>query len=177
MSFCVFLWLWSVAGAVGTRTGAMSRCILTVYTSYKQYPTVRTRERPPVRVPCAIYENRLTSANLGLDPALLVLRAPVSLCQRELPVVPDGSEGTSRDESADHCIHARSQESVRYRVHPIAHTLLGSRAPYSAHSLGISHGCMDPRRVSAIGSTCGVHAPPAVRHMAHGAAHLAMHLA
>ena len=56
-------------GAVGTRTGAMSRCILTVYTSYKQYPTVRTRERPPVRVPWAIYENRLTSANLGLDPA------------------------------------------------------------------------------------------------------------
>ena len=42
---------------------------LTVYTSYKQYPTVRTRERPPVRVPCAIYENRLTSAHLGLDPA------------------------------------------------------------------------------------------------------------
>ena len=63
------LWLWSVAGAVGTRTGAMSRCILTVYTSYKQYPTVRTRERPPVRVPWAIYENRLTSAHLGLDPA------------------------------------------------------------------------------------------------------------
>ena len=69
MSFCVCLWLWSVAGAVGTRTGAMSRCILTVYTSYKQYPTVRTRERPPVRVPWAIYENRLTSAHLGLDPA------------------------------------------------------------------------------------------------------------
>ena len=68
-SLCVCLWLWSVAGAVGTRTGAMSRCILTVYTSYKQYLTVRTRERPPVRVPCAIYENRLTSANLGLDPA------------------------------------------------------------------------------------------------------------
>ena len=36
--------------------GAMPRCILAVYTSYKQYLTVRTRERPPVRVPlpCAI---------------------------------------------------------------------------------------------------------------------------
>ena len=66
------LWLWSVASAVGTRTGAMPRCILAVYTSYKQYLTVRTRERPPVRVPCAICENRLTSANLGLDPATFV---------------------------------------------------------------------------------------------------------
>ena len=47
---CVCLWLWSVASAVGTRTGAMSRCILAVYTSYKQYITVWTRERPPVRV-------------------------------------------------------------------------------------------------------------------------------
>ena len=65
----VCLCLWSVASAVGTRTGAMPRCILAVYTSYKQYLTVRTRERPPVRVPCAICENRLTSANLGLDPA------------------------------------------------------------------------------------------------------------
>ena len=42
--------------------------------SYKQYLTVRTRERPPVRVPCAIYENRLTSANLGLDPAYFSLK-------------------------------------------------------------------------------------------------------
>ena len=51
---------------VGTGTGAMSRCILTVYTSYKQYlhVTVRTRERPPVRVPWAVYENHLTSAHL-----------------------------------------------------------------------------------------------------------------
>jgi hypothetical protein len=68
VSVCA-LWLWSVASAVGTRTGAMARCILAVYTSYKQYLTVRTRERPPVRVPWAIYENRLTSAHLGLDPA------------------------------------------------------------------------------------------------------------
>ena len=66
---CVCLWLWSVASAVGTRMGAMSRCILAVYTSYKQYITVWTRERPPVRVSCAILKNRLTSAHLGLDPA------------------------------------------------------------------------------------------------------------
>ena len=66
---CVCLWLWSVASAVGTRTGAMSCCILAVYTSYKQYITVWTREWPPVRVSCAILKNRQTSANLGLDPA------------------------------------------------------------------------------------------------------------
>ena len=66
---CVCLWLWSVASAVGTRTGAMSRCILAVYTSYKQYIAVWTRERPPVRVSCAILKNRLKSAHLGLDPA------------------------------------------------------------------------------------------------------------
>ena len=42
----------------GERGGAELRLAI----SYKQYPTVRTRERPPVRVPCAIYENRLTSA-------------------------------------------------------------------------------------------------------------------
>ena len=37
---CVSMWLWSVASAVGTRTGAMSRCILAVYTSYKRYLVV-----------------------------------------------------------------------------------------------------------------------------------------
>ena len=62
-----------LAGAVGTRTGAMSRCILAVYTSYKQYLTVWTRERPPVRVPGGIYENRLVSAHLGLDPTFRTL--------------------------------------------------------------------------------------------------------
>ena len=41
-------------------------CVLPLF----PYLTVWTRERPPVRVPCAICENRLTSANLGLDPAL-----------------------------------------------------------------------------------------------------------
>ena len=49
----------------GERGGAELRLAL----SYKQYLTVRTRERPPVCVPCAMYVNRLTSANLGLDPA------------------------------------------------------------------------------------------------------------
>jgi hypothetical protein len=100
VSFCVCLWLWSVAEECGARVlqsdvrpagqwpvtnrnrnrgwrgrnahggyvPVHSNCIYS--TSYKQYPTVRTRERPPVRVPWAIYENRLTSAHLGLDPAL-----------------------------------------------------------------------------------------------------------
>ena len=71
---CVCLWLWSVASAVGTRMRAMSRCILAVYTSYKQYITVWTREWPPVRVSCAILKNRQTSANLGLDPAVELAR-------------------------------------------------------------------------------------------------------
>jgi hypothetical protein len=44
--------------------GAMSRCILAVYISYKQYLTVWAREWPPARrVPGAIYyENRLVSS-------------------------------------------------------------------------------------------------------------------
>ena len=58
---CVCLWLWSVAGAVGTFMEAVSRCILAVYTSYKLYLTVWTRERPPVRVRCAICKKRTSS--------------------------------------------------------------------------------------------------------------------
>ena len=42
--------------------------------------TVWTRERPPVRVSCAVYENRLNSANLGLDP--LTAAAPENRDER-----------------------------------------------------------------------------------------------
>jgi hypothetical protein len=38
--FCVCLWLWSVAGAVGTFMETVSRCVLAVYTSYQLYVTV-----------------------------------------------------------------------------------------------------------------------------------------
>ena len=48
------LWLWSVAGAVGTFMEAVSRCVLAVYTSYQLCITVWTRERSPVRVSRAI---------------------------------------------------------------------------------------------------------------------------
>jgi hypothetical protein len=45
---------------------AMSRCILAVclavYTSYDDRSVLRTRERPPVRVLCAIYEYGVSSA-------------------------------------------------------------------------------------------------------------------
>ena len=69
VSSCQCLWLWSEASAVGTRTGAMSRCILAVYISCKRYLVVWPHERPPVRVSCAIFKKRLNSAHLGLDPA------------------------------------------------------------------------------------------------------------
>lgn len=55
----------------------VSRCVLAVYTSYQLYVTVWTRERPPVRVRCAICKKRLTSAHLGLDAGLFV-RSPVA---------------------------------------------------------------------------------------------------
>ena len=51
----------------------------------------RTRERPPVRVSCVIYENCLTSANLGPDPA--VERRACS------SIVGGGIEGEARGES------------------------------------------------------------------------------
>ena len=79
----VCLWLWSVASAVGTRTGATSRCILAVYTSYKQYltrdRTARVRDLTPK--PSYVRKRTFASARRSLQHVTARLDAVGCCCE------------------------------------------------------------------------------------------------